>query len=651
MKKTYYITTPIYYPSGTWHLGTCYTSVVCDALARFKKMEGYDTFFLTGTDEHGQKIEKAAQADGLTNVQEYIDGKVALLKKVWELLGIKYDKFIRTTDDYHKVAVQKIFTKLYEKGDIYKSNYEGHYCRPCEAFWTESQLVDGKCPDCGRATEIEKEECYFFRLSKYQKQLEDLLNENPDFLLPVSRRNEMINNFLRPGLQDVCVSRATSKWGIEVPFDKNHIIYVWIDALTNYITALGYESSDDSLFKKYWPADLHMVGKEIVRFHALIWPALLMALDIPLPKKIFGHGWIYFGDEKMSKSKGNIVDPFVLTAKYGVDSVRYYLLRDIIFGNDTNYSLETFLSRRNAELCNGLGNLMSRTAMMIHKYFCGICPQPTTPGYFDDDLIKTANSVYDKVKNHIDQLAIHEAIAEIWKLVNRANKYIDETTPWILAKDPNSNGRLSSVLYNLAESLRLIAVLLKPFLIETPEKILASLSCTSPKLFKDAVKFGGLTPGSEVKIIDKLFDRIDIEAEIIKVKLELNMEHNESSQIDTNTKTETPAAKPLINYDEFTKMDLRAGIIKSAEAVKKSQKLLKLSVDIGYETRTIVSGIAKYYTPEELLNKCVTVIVNLTPTKLCGILSEGMLLCAQNSSGNVVLISPEKPVEGGSPIS
>jgi methionyl-tRNA synthetase len=613
-------------------------------------MDGYDTFFLTGTDEHGQKIEKSALKEGQTDVKAFIDDKVAILKDVWSLLNINYDKFIRTTDDYHKTAVQKIFTKLFNKGDIYKSEYEGHYCNPCEAFWTAGQLKDGKCPDCGRPTEIAKEESYFFRLSKYQKQLEDLFEENPDFLLPVSRRNEMLNNFLRPGLQDICVSRSSSKWGIEVTFDRAHIVYVWIDALTNYITALGYESSDDSLFKKYWPADLHMMGKEIVRFHALIWPALLMALDIPLPKKLFAHGWIYFGNEKMSKSLGNIIDPFILSEKYGVDAVRYYLLRDIVFGNDSNYTTSAFLTRRNADLCNGLGNLLSRTTAMIQKYFDGRCPEPLLKSDFDDELIQIANDLYDNVKTRMDNLEINDALAEIWKLINRANKYIDETTPWLLAKKPEDKPRLATVLYNLAESLRIAAVFLCPFLIETPKKILDCLSSSCPNSFKNVIKFGVLKPGCEIKVIDKLFYRIDISAEIAELNKEMSMQYennNGTSEVEANPRTKD---KDIINYNEFSKMDLRVGIIKSADAVKKSEKLLKLTVDVGGETRTIVSGIAKYYNPEDLIGKCVSLIVNLEPTRICGILSEGMLLCAQDSN-SVVIISPEKPMAGGSIIS
>ena len=441
-KGKYYITTPIYYPSGRWHLGTCYTTVVCDALARFKRMDGFDVFYLTGTDEHGQKIENTAKALG-RDVKEYLDAQIATLKDLWKLLGISYDKFIRTTDGYHEKAVQKIFTKLYEQGDIYKSEYEGWYCTPCESFWTKTQLVDGKCPDCGREVELTKEEAYFFRLSKYQDKLIELIENNPEFLQPKSRQNEMLNNFLRPGLQDLCVSRTSFKWGIEVPFDPKHVVYVWLDALTNYITALGYMGEDDSLFKKFWPAEIHMMGKEIVRFHSIIWPAILMALDIPLPKQIYGHGWLLLGSDKISKSKGNIIDPVELSARYSVDAVRYYLLREVPFGNDGMYTNRSFLTRRNADLVNSLGNLVSRTTAMVNQYFGGILPAPTQKDEAaDGELIAIAEGLYEAVKENMDKLLVPEALAEIFKLVNRANKYIDETMPWALAKDEAQRERL-----------------------------------------------------------------------------------------------------------------------------------------------------------------------------------------------------------------
>ncbi|MDD3946357.1 MAG: methionine--tRNA ligase [Clostridia bacterium] len=646
-KRKYYITTPIYYPSGKWHLGTCYTTVVCDALARFKRMDGFDVFYLTGTDEHGQKIEKVAQSKKI-EVKTYLDAQINTLKELWKLLGISYDKFIRTTDDYHQRAVQNIFNKLYEKGDIYKSGYEGWYCTPCESFWTKTQLVDGKCPDCGREVELAKEEAYFFRLSKYQDRLIDLIENNPDFLQPKSRQNEMLNNFLRPGLQDLCVSRTSFQWGIEVPFDKKHVVYVWLDALTNYITALGYMGEDDSLFQKYWPADIHMMGKEIVRFHSIIWPAILMALDVPLPKQIYGHGWLLLGSDKISKSKGNIIDPVELSARYSVDAVRYYLLREVPFGNDGMYSNRAFLSRRNADLTNSLGNLVSRTTAMVNQYFGGILPAPSCPDKtYDPELIAIADTLYETVKGYMDKLLVPEALAEIFRLVNRANKYIDETTPWILAKDAAQKERLGTVLYNLTESIRLAAVMLSPFLIEAPAKILATLGESVPLSFDDTVKFGQLLPGTTIAKADKLFDRIDIEKELAAI--EKQMEAAEAKNPKTAEKPITHA-KPQITIDDFAKVELKVGKIVSAEKLQKSNKLLKFGVKIGDETRTILSGIAKHYKPEETIGKSVVVVTNLAPAKLCGCVSEGMLLCAEDENG-VILLTTEKPVENGSSIS
>jgi len=513
MKKSFYITTPIYYPSGKWHIGTCYTTVVCDAIARFKRLDGYDVFYLTGTDEHGQKNEKAALAAGM-ETKAFLDKQIATLKELWKLLGISYDKFIRTTDGYHEDAVQKIFERLYAQGDIYKSEYEGWYCTPCESFWTKSQLADGKCPDCGREVEFAKEEAYFFRLSKYRDKIIDLLENNPDFLEPKSRVNEMLNNFLRPGLQDLSVTRSSFKWGVPVPFDSKHVVYVWIDALVNYLTALGYPDVNAELFKKYWPADIHMVGKDIIRFHSIIWPALLMALGLPLPKKVYGHGWLLLEGDKISKSKGNVVDPFVLSERYSADAVRYYLLREVPFGNDGNYTGKAFLTRLNADLCNSLGNLLSRTTAMIEQYFGGILPSPETSEGPDEELKALASGVFGKIRADIDSLLVPEALQEIFTLVQRANKYIDETTPWILARDPSKKPRLATVLYNLAESLRLSAVLLAPFLIEAPAKILASLGLTVPEKFEGNVSFGLLKAGAKITKADKLFVRVDIEKEL-----------------------------------------------------------------------------------------------------------------------------------------
>lgn len=646
--KKYYITTPIYYPSGKWHLGTCYTTVVCDALARFKRKEGYDVFYLTGTDEHGQKIEKTAESKGM-QPKEFLDKQVGALIDLWKLLGISYDKFIRTTDEYHKKAVAKIFQKLYDQGDIYKSSYEGWYCTPCESFWTKSQLVDGKCPDCGREVELTKEESYFFRLSKYQDRLIDLIENHPDFLLPKSRQNEMLNNFLRPGLQDLCVSRSSFRWGIPVPFDPQHVVYVWIDALTNYITALGYGSEDDSLFRKYWPADLHMMGKEIVRFHSIIWPALLMALDIPLPKEVYGHGWLLLGSEKISKSKGNIVDPFELSARYSVDAVRYFLLREVPFGSDGMYTNRAFLTRINTDLCNSLGNLLSRTTAMVNQYFGGVLPAPDVKEAVDDELTSMIDGLFDRVRDNMDKLLVPEALHEIWTVIGRANKYIDETTPWILAKDPAKQGRLATVLYNLSEALRVSAVLLSAFLIETPAKILSCFGLEAPARFGDEVRYGKLKGGETVLKAGKLYERIDIEKELIAMEKRAEELAAESAKKEEQV-PEAPK-KATIQYDDFAKLDLKVGKIVAAEPVKRSEKLLKFTVEIGAERRTIVSGIAKYYKPEETIGKLVSVVTNLAPVKLCGVVSEGMLMCASDADGKVVLLAPEAEVASGSEIS
>lgn len=646
--KKYYITTPIYYPSGKWHLGTCYTTVVCDALARFKRKEGYDVFYLTGTDEHGQKIEKTAESKGM-QPKEFLDKQVGALIDLWKLLGISYDKFIRTTDEYHKKAVAKIFQKLYDQGDIYKSSYEGWYCTPCESFWTKSQLVDGKCPDCGREVELTKEESYFFRLSKYQDRLIDLIENHPDFLLPKSRQNEMLNNFLRPGLQDLCVSRSSFRWGIPVPFDPQHVVYVWIDALTNYITALGYGSEDDSLFRKYWPADLHMMGKEIVRFHSIIWPALLMALDIPLPKEVYGHGWLLLGSEKISKSKGNIVDPFELSARYSVDAVRYFLLREVPFGSDGMYTNRAFLTRINTDLCNSLGNLLSRTTAMVNQYFGGVLPAPDVKEAVDDELTSMIDGLFDRVRDNMDKLLVPEALHEIWTVIGRANKYIDETTPWILAKDPAKQGRLATVLYNLSEALRVSAVLLSAFLIETPAKILSCFGLEAPARFGDGVRYGKLKGGETVLKAGKLYERIDLEKELIAMEKRAEELAAESAKKEEQV-PETPK-KATIQYDDFAKLDLKVGKIVAAEPVKRSEKLLKFTVEIGAERRTIVSGIAKYYKPEETIGKLVSVVTNLAPVKLCGVVSEGMLMCASDADGTVVLLAPEAEVASGSEIS
>ena len=642
MKEKFYITTPIYYPSGKWHLGTCYTTVVCDALARFKRMQGYDVFYLTGTDEHGQKIEKVAQSHGMPT-KKFVDKQVESLKKIWKLLNISYDKFIRTTDEYHQKAVQKIFQKLYDKGDIYKSEYEGWYCTPCEAFWTEKQLKENKCPDCGREVELTKESSYFFRLSKYQDRLIELIENNPEFLQPKSRQNEMLNNFLRAGLQDLAVSRTSFKWGVPVPFDKDHVIYVWIDALSNYITALGYMGEDDSLFKKFWPADIHMMGKEIIRFHSIIWPAILMALDVELPKKVYGHGWLLFGSDKISKSKGNIIDPIILSERYKVDAVRYYLLREIPFGQDGAFSNYAFLSRINADLCNSLGNLLSRTTAMVNQYFDGILPKSKKKGEHDSELIEIADNVFEKVKDNVDKLLIPEALTEIWNLINRSNKYIDETQPWILGKDEAQKDRLSTILYNLVECLRISATLLKPFLPDTAQRILSDLSLQDVNEFSENTKFGYLKGGEKITKSQPLFPRININKELEEMdKLASMLEKKNELGKGTNE-----IKKPEIEFDDFSKLDLKVGTVKACERIPKSAKLLKLTVEIGDEERTIVSGIAKSFEPDDLVGKQVVVVTNLKPVKLCGVESRGMVLCTEDENG-IVLISPQRDVPSGS---
>jgi len=649
-KKTYYITTPIYYPSGKLHIGHSYTTVAADAMARYKRLQGYDVMFLTGTDEHGQKIQRVAAENGVTP-QEYVDKIVDGIKKLWDLMKISNDKFIRTTDDYHVKAVQKIFKALYDKGDIYKSEYEGWYCTPCESFWTETQLVDGKCPDCGRPVEKTREESYFFRLSKYQERLIKHLEENPDFIQPASRRNEMINNFLKPGLEDLCVSRTSFNWGVPVTFDEKHVVYVWIDALSNYITALGYGSDNDEDFRKFWPADVHLVGKEIVRFHTIIWPAMLMALDLPLPKQVFGHGWLVLEGGKMSKSKGNVVDPVILVEKYGVDAIRYFLLREVPFGSDGVFSNEALINRINSDLANDLGNLVSRTVAMISKYFGGVLPKERQSGEFDEDLKNTLTSIKGKTEELLDKLQFSTALSEIWKAISRTNKYIDETMPWVLAKEEQNKPRLAQVLYNLAESIRIISIIIQPFMPETPLKIWEQLSIPEEqRTWDSAGSWGVCDQIGPVKAGEVLFPRIDLEKEMESLA-DLNKAREPEKEM-TEKKEQNVEGIEQITIDDFAKLDLRVVKVLSCEKVEKSDKLLKLKVKCGNEERQIVSGIAGYYKPEELVGKKLVLVANLKPAKIRGIESQGMILAATDKeTGKLVLISPDGDINDGAKVS